>query len=82
MATSLACRYGGFNSHMLLLRPSLDLYAILSANAAHGHFIPYTRGEQERTAALCGTDVLRYSSDYFMFPHPFKGDCWLATAVR
>lgn len=32
---------------MMLLRPSLELYALLTANAALGHFVPYTRTEQD-----------------------------------
>ena len=39
--------YSGFNSHMLILRPSLELHAVMSANAAKGHFIPFTRTEQD-----------------------------------
>ena len=39
--------YAGFNSHMMLIRPSRDLYAILTANAALGHFVPYTLGDQD-----------------------------------
>lgn len=39
--------YVGFNSHLLLLKPSLELHAVLSAAAAQGHFIPYTRTEQD-----------------------------------
>ena len=39
--------YDGLNTHMLLLRPSLEIFAILAANAANGHFVPYTRTEQD-----------------------------------
>ena len=31
--------YMGINTHMMLLRPSLDVYALISANAASGHFM-------------------------------------------
>ena len=39
--------YLGLNTHMMILRPSLDFYALLLANAALGHFVPYTRTEQD-----------------------------------
>ena len=31
--------YMGINTHMMLLRPSLDVYALITANAANGHFM-------------------------------------------
>ena len=31
--------YMGINTHMMLLRPSLDVYALITANAASGHFM-------------------------------------------
>lgn len=39
--------YDGLNTHMMLLKPSPDVQAILLANAAAGHFVPYTRTEQD-----------------------------------
>jgi hypothetical protein len=39
--------YLGLNTHMMILRPSLSIFAVLAANAATGHFIPYTRTEQD-----------------------------------
>ena len=44
--------YVGINTHMMLLRPSLDMHALITANAASGHFIPYTRTEQDVLEAL------------------------------
>ena len=31
--------YMGINTHMMLVRPSLDVYALITANAASGHFM-------------------------------------------
>lgn len=39
--------FDGLNTHMIVLRPSLELFALLTSNAAAGHFIPYTRTEQD-----------------------------------
>lgn len=60
--------YRGFNSHMLLLKPSLELHALLSANAAQGHFIPYTRGEQDVLESLFPQSVGLASSDEAVDP--------------
>ena len=51
--------YEGLNTHMMLLKPNRHMLALLAANAAEGHFVPYTRTEQDvlestfpRTVAL------------------------------
>ena len=51
--------YKGINTHMMLLRPSLDVYALIAANAASGHFIPYTRTEQDVLESLLPVSVGR-----------------------
>jgi hypothetical protein len=51
--------YMGINTHMMLLRPSLDVYALITANAASGHFIPYTRTEQDVLESLLPPSVRR-----------------------
>ena len=39
--------YRGLNTHLMLLHPSTDVFAILAANAALGHFVPFTLTEQD-----------------------------------
>lgn len=51
--------YMGINTHLMLLRPSLDVYALITANAASGHFIPYTRTEQDVLESLLPPSVGR-----------------------
>lgn len=39
--------YYGINSHMMSLKPSLDLFAVLATNAATGHYMSYTQSDQD-----------------------------------
>lgn len=39
--------YRGLNSHLIIVRPSTTLFAVLAAQAESGHFIPFTRTEQD-----------------------------------
>jgi len=39
--------YFGLNTHMMLLRPNPDVFAMLMANAVRGHLLPFTRTEQD-----------------------------------
>jgi len=39
--------YLGIQSSIMLLRPNADVHAILLANAAMGHFVPFTQGDQD-----------------------------------
>ncbi|KAJ1626345.1 hypothetical protein T492DRAFT_1033061 [Pavlovales sp. CCMP2436] len=39
--------YYGLNTHMMLLRPNRDVFATLMTNALRGHFVPFTRTEQD-----------------------------------
>lgn len=39
--------YYGLNTHMMLLRPNADVFELLMTNAIRGHFIPFTRTEQD-----------------------------------
>ncbi|KAG8463239.1 hypothetical protein KFE25_011236 [Diacronema lutheri] len=61
--------YHGLNTHIMLLRPNTDVFSLLMTNAVRGHFVPFTRTEQ---------DVLET-----VFP-PEVGEEWGAngTAVR
>ena len=39
--------YRGLNTHLMLIRPNTAVAAIIEANSAEGHFIPYTLTEQD-----------------------------------
>lgn len=77
--------YSGLNSHLVLMRPSADLAAILAANSERGHFIPYTLGEQDVIESLfppvVGTATAPYSVPAIEFPrhlHGYNHGCFFA----
>ena len=39
--------YTGVRTHLVLLRPSMDTFAMLMSNAIRGHWLPYTLTEQD-----------------------------------
>ena len=51
--------YRGLNTHLMLLRPSLDMHALITASAALGHFIPFTRTEQDVLESLLPLSLAR-----------------------
>ena len=47
--------HGGFiglNTHLMLIRPDAELAELIDANAAEGHFIPYTLTEQDALESM------------------------------
>jgi hypothetical protein len=51
--------YYGLNTHMMLLRPNADTFELLMTNAIRGHFIPFTRTEQDVLETVFPPQVVR-----------------------
>ena len=81
-------KYRGINSHLLLLRPNELVGAVAAANAASGHFVLYTFGEQDVVESMLtrrvSTSWPHYAKVDVRFPsnlHNAKKSKW-AAAVR
>lgn len=81
-------KYRGINSHLMLLRPNELVGAVAAANAASGHFVLYTLGEQDVVESMLtrrvSTSWPHYTKVDVRFPanlHNANKSRW-ASAVR
>merc|ERR1711879_334760 len=62
-------RYWGINSHLMVLKPSRDLFWALLSRAKRGEYIPYTNGEQDVLESVFPTHLFATESMHKFISH-------------